>query len=298
MAHPFLLPEALRPGDRIRLVAPAGIFDRTLFWRGVSWLRQTFRVEFSRDVFARSQFTAGSQALRLGELNAALRCLDTRAVWCVRGGYGCSEIAAAADFGALARAPKWLIGFSDITVLHTELTRRRIASLHAPNVTGLGLGWQPVRDATLRALQQPLAESRVSNLTQFYPGTATGPLVGGNLTLFHEGAALRRLELPEGAIVFLEEVNEAPYHVARSLVALERMGVFDTAGGILIGQLSADRADLDPRFRDIIAQLAERVRLPTLAGIPSGHHLRANLPLVLGSNVHLGRDHVLLNLAR
>jgi muramoyltetrapeptide carboxypeptidase len=295
MAHPFLLPAALRTGDRVRLIAPAGVFDRTLFWRGVQWLRSHFRVQFSRELFARTPPTAGSSELRLREINAAFRCPETRAIWCVRGGYGCSEIASGADFDAFARSPKWLAGFSDITVLHSELSRRRIASLHAPNVTGLGLGWDPLRTATLQALFAPTTSQTFESLEQFYPGGATGPLVGGNLTLIHEAAATGRLIFPEGAIVFLEEVNEAPYRVARALLALERMGAFDRIAGVVLGQFSTACPGIDARFRETLKQFALRIRVPVLAGLPSGHYPRENRVLTIGALARLGRGNLVLN---
>jgi muramoyltetrapeptide carboxypeptidase len=298
VTHGFLIPAELRAGDLIRVIAPAGSFDRALFWRGVGWLAETFRVEFSRDLLACRTGTAGSRDRRLLELNRALRCSEAKAIWCARGGFGSGQLSSLADFRALERHPKWLVGFSDITTLHTELTRRRIASLHAANVTGLGHAWHPVRASTLSALLDPLATRRFNGLEVIYPGSARGLIVGGNLTLLHEAAALGRLVLPPGAILFLEEVNEAPYRIARLLGALERLGAFDRVSGIVFGQLSDRCARSDVAFSETLKEFAQRVRVPAWCGVPSGHYLRWNEPLVLGLPAEVRDGSLCLNPAR
>src|SRR5262245_40381294 len=116
----MLVPPALRPGDRIRIVAPSGPFDRALVLRGMAWLAKRYRTEWDRRMFERTGFLAGSDERRCAELCSALEAPDVRAIVAARGGYGLTRIAHLCDFGALYDSPKWIVGFSDITVLHVE----------------------------------------------------------------------------------------------------------------------------------------------------------------------------------
>ena len=130
--RPVSFPPPLRRSDPVQLIAPAGPFDRALFWRGAGWLAQHFRVRFAPDIRARTGFVAGSTERRLTELNRALRCTESKAIFCARGGSGSTELLLDGDFSALARHPKWLIGFSDVTALLNEALRAGVAAIRGP----------------------------------------------------------------------------------------------------------------------------------------------------------------------
>src|SRR5688572_14114904 len=151
----MIVPPALTPGARIRVIAPSSAFDRTLALRGIGWLAQRYRVEFSWQSFAREGFLAGSDQRRLDELNAALECADLSAIACARGGYGLTRIAHLANWASLRMQPKWIIGFSDITALHVEAQAQGVASVHADNVAGLGRGDARARELWRDALEAP-----------------------------------------------------------------------------------------------------------------------------------------------
>lgn len=278
----MLYPPPVTPGDRLRIVAPSGPFDKTLFYRGLAWLAQRYRVVWSRGAFERRGYLAGDDQRRLAELNEALRDPSARAVVAVRGGYGATRICHDADFGALAQHPKWCVGFSDFTALHLEATRLGIASLHAANVTGLGRGDAVARADWQAALEQPLGPRRFGELETLAPGHARGVLAGGNLTLLFTAAASGRLALPEPCILFFEEVNEAAYRIDRMLTALRQSGKLASVSGVCVGDLADDgqtaarRAALGA-VRDCLAPLG----VPIVAGLPVGHG-RLNRPLPLG----------------
>jgi len=202
------------------VIAPSSPFDRTLALRGIAWLGQRYRVDFDWSMFERTGFLAGTDARRLAELNRALRDGETRAIVAARGGYGLTRIAHLAAWGELLRNPKWLVGFSDVTALHVEAQRLRVASLHADNVAGLGRGDARARARFLSALEKPLAVRRFDGLASWRGGAATGTLAGGNLTLLATAAVAGRLALPDGAVLALEDVTEASYRVDRMLSAL------------------------------------------------------------------------------
>src|SRR5450432_1841250 len=120
MLRSSVIPAPLQRGSRVRVIAPSSPFDRTLVLRGMGWLGERYRVEFDWSMFERSGFLAGSDARRLDELDRALADLNLAAIVAARGGYGLTRIAHLANYGALLRYPKWIVGCSDITALHVE----------------------------------------------------------------------------------------------------------------------------------------------------------------------------------
>lgn len=276
-------PPLVKQGDRIRVVAPSGPFDRTLVLRGLAWLGQRYQVDFGQGLFAREGFLAGSDERRLEELNAALRDPEARAVVAARGGYGLTRIAHAADVPALRDRPKWLVGFSDVTALHVEACRAGVASIHGDNVAGLGRGDEHGRARFIDALEAPSRPRSFEGLSAWYPGIATGPVTGGNLTVMFSCAAAGRLVLPAGCVLVLEDVSEAPYRVDRMLSALLAGGFLDRVGAVVLG----DFTDCPPGRHGVPmeAVLRERLltlRVPIVHGLPFGHG-RENHP------VHFGR---------
>lgn len=289
MLREFISPPPATPGDLVRVVAPAGPFDRARFFRGLGWLAEHFRIRFDPGSRRRRGYLAGDDSRRLQELNEALRCPDTKVVVAARGGFGCTRIACRADFAALKRYPKWIVGFSDVTALHAEVLRHGFRSLHAANVTGLGIGDAEGRNAWLSAVSggRMGAEATSYRLAPIRPGVATGPVIGGNLTLLQNCIAQARLQVPAGALLFLEEVGEAPYRIDRMLTSLVNGGVFDRISGLLLGQFtSCAGPDGHPTAVQLLRKLADDYRLPCAAGIPSGHEPR-NRPLQLGQCLSL-----------
>lgn len=282
MVRTFVRPLPLSTGDAVSVVAPAGPFDRTLFFRGLGWLSSHFRVRFEPGIRTRRGYLAGDDERRAGEFERALACRETRAVLVARGGYGCTRVLERLDLSPLAENPKWLVGFSDVTALHVAFQQRGVRSLHAHNVTGLGAGDAAERAAWLDALCQP-PTPRVFELERLHPGDASGPLCGGNLTVLCATLASRPRALPDGGILFLEDTGEAPYRVDRLLVELESHGVFDRMRGVVTGYFSS-AAGYD--FTPVLAEAAARVRLPWLHGLAAGHE-RPNVPLEFGAQACL-----------
>lgn len=285
--QPTLLepPPALKTGDVVRVVAPAGPFDRTLFFRGLGFLAQTFRVRWTSNVFHRTGFLAGGSAQRGDDLQSALSCPDTRAIVCARGGVGSADLVDALT--ALPCAPKWLMGFSDITALHACLQHKGWMSIHGPNVTSLGLGNAALRERCLHHLLNPL-HTYERTLSPLFPGRVTGPLVGGNLAVLHDLCAANVWRPPAGAVLFLEEVAEPPYRIYRMLTAMRRGGHLSALAGLAVGQVTFSHpGQHGVSAREVISDLCQTWRLPAAWGLASGHDLRVNDPLTLGSRVHL-----------
>ncbi len=274
------------------MIAPSGPFDRALFFRALGWLSERYRVVWTRGALERKGYLAGDDERRLRELDEALRDPEAGAIIAARGGFGATRISDCADFQSLARYPKWCVGFSDFTALHVEAARVHVASLHAPNLIGFGRADERARLDWLDALERPLARRSFGPLSRLSPGGATGPIFGGNLSLLFCAAAAGRLKLPERCILFLEEVNEAPYRIDRMLTGLVSGGHLRRAAAICIGDL-VDDATTEPRRQvDALAAAAgclTRLGVPVVAGLPIGHG-RINRAIPCGAPAWLNDD--------
>lgn len=281
------VPPPLCRGDRIAVVAGSSPFDHTLAWRGLGWLADHFELTFSREMFSRQGYLAGSDTRRANELTQALRDPSVRAIVAVRGGYGLTRIVRDLDFSLLETSPRWIVGFSDVTALHVEATRRQVASIHGPMVAALGRGDARGRERWLDTLERPLAARSFDGLQTIVSGAAEGPIVGGNLAILHDTAASRRLVIPDGSVLLLEDVTERPYRIDRMLTALLDGGYFDRVAGVLLGEWTGCSPGPDGITVDeVLFERLSRLGIPVLAHAPMGHG-DENTPVVLGSRWRL-----------
>jgi len=271
-----IFPPPLRPGDPIAVVAPSGPFDRASVLAGIAWLEKRYRVIYRRSLFERRGYLAGSDQRRIRELQRALDA-NVRAVVAARGGYGLSRIAHLIDWRNAKANPRWIVGFSDLTVLHVESWRRGIASIHGSMVGSLGRASAVARAQWMATLEHPKEARRWEGLTTWRKGHAAGTLVGGNLAMLHACAAAHRLRLPRRAVVLLEDVGERPYRIDRMLA-------------IVVGSFT----DCVPGTDKTTAESVLKARLrslgvPVVAGLPVGHGAR-NDALVLGCPAEVNAD--------
>jgi len=280
-----IFPAALGKGSTISVVAPSGPFDDELLRAGLARLSD-FEVRIPTQLFGRrSGYFAGSDQERCAELQAALDEQDSDAILVARGGFGLSRLIAQLNFERFMRRPRWLIGFSDTTVLHVRLWQLGIASLHAPNGTTLARS----SEQDLKALIQ----ARTGNYTPQLavrprrPGRAQGQLVGGNLTVLVAEAAAGRLSIPDGAILVLEDVSETSYRVDRMLEALRAGGYFSRCSAVVFGEFAdCSAGKFAVPVDEVIDAFAEQLTIPCASGLAVGHGVH-NTPLILGAEVSL-----------
>jgi muramoyltetrapeptide carboxypeptidase len=243
-----------------------------LVLRGIGWLGERYRVEFDRSIFERTGFLAGSDERRLAELDRALQDPDVGAIVAARGGYGLTRIAHLADYAALQRNPKWLVGFSDITALHVEALAAGVASLHGPNAAGLGRSDHWTRQRFVNALETPVCGLVFDGLTPLRPGSAAGVLAGGNLSLLFTCQATGRLRLPPNAILAIEDVTESSYRVDRMLSALLASGALDRVAGIVLGDFTdcPDGVHRVP-LQSVLLERLGQLGVPIAQGLRFGH---------------------------
>lgn len=264
-------PPSARAGALGRVVAPSGPFDEELFDRGLARLPE-FDWQVPSGLRARQhRFFAGTDAARLVELQAALDCPDARIVLAARGGYGLGRIAHQLDWSGFASHPKWIVGFSDVTVLHHACLGAGFASLHAHNATTLASAREEDVEA-LRSLLAGEASGPWKDLVPLVPGRAEGPLAGGNLTVLAMEAVAGRLRLPSGALLVLEDVSETSYRVDRMLDALLRGGHLDRIGGLIFGDFTdCSEGRFGVPIELVLEEAAARLGRPAVRGFPAGH---------------------------
>jgi muramoyltetrapeptide carboxypeptidase len=285
-------PPPLEPGDRIAVVAPSSAFPRAELLRGLAWLRDRYTIVARSSIFERAGFLAGADDRRARELAEAMTAPGVKAVVAARGGYGAMRVLEGLPWRELARAPRWIVGFSDVTALHAMAAAHGVASVHAPNVTGLAAVDPRTRASWLRALERPDAPVEWGPLRVVREGRAEGVLVGGNLALVEAMAAAGKWASPPGAILALEDVTERPYRLDRMLTSLRLGGHLARLAGIVLGDFARCEPGADGVTADEV--LVERTRdlgIPVIAGAPFGHGAR-NDAFTLGAVARIEGDAV------
>lgn len=285
-------PQYLKPGDKVSIISPAGIIDYPIVQRGAELLRQQgFRVEIGQHTFDSDGVFAGSDFDRASDLQNAINDKSVKAIFFSRGGYGSIRTHHYINWSAFFKRPKWLIGFSDITVFHAYLSRHHIASMH-----GVMTAWFE-KEGELTA-----SFSRMMELLTGKPidyelnpnvlnrlGNVSGILAGGNLSIIQ---SLRGTPLdlsPKGKILFIEDIGEYHYHIDRMMQNLKAGRILEQLSGMIVGYFT-DMKDGETPFGktayEIIKDAVEPYRYPVVFGFQAGHEL-PNLPLLLGSRISL-----------
>jgi muramoyltetrapeptide carboxypeptidase len=280
-------PDALQSGNRIRLIAPASPFDVGAFKAGCQVLEGLGLVlAVDRGEFSREGFLAGSDRRRAEALTRALREEDTRAVWCIRGGYGTARLLPRLDLPSLRRRPKLLVGFSDVTALLVQLASPPgFVTIHGPVVTQLS----KVPGVHLRWLERLLfgAESPrpvpLGRTRTLVSGRAEGKLIVGNLSILASLVGTRFAPKLEGAVLCLEDTQEHAYRLDRLFWQLVEAGLLRGVRGIVLGELTDCKPEGTGRYsaRSVLERAVAAFGVPALAGAAFGHG-RRNLALPVG----------------
>lgn len=285
-------PARLRRGDRVRLIAPASPFDVDLFGAGKKVLEGLGLVPVvDKGEFSRAGFLAGGDERRASALAAALCEEDTRAVWCIRGGYGTARALSRLDVPRLRRHPKLVVGFSDITSLLAQVARPGgVVAVHGPVVTQLSK-LPPTDVRWLETLLfDPAAPRRVplGRTRTLVPGKAEGRLMAGNLSVLASLAGTPFAPDLRGAVLCIEDANEAAYRLDRLLWQIVSAGLTTQVRGVVLGDLIGCKPEGSGRHsaRRVLERAIAALGLPAAAGGAFGHGSR-NIALPLGVRVRL-----------
>ncbi|MBX9733708.1 MAG: LD-carboxypeptidase [Chitinophagaceae bacterium] len=287
------IPPYLKKGDTIGITCPAGYMEAKKVEKCIKTLQDWgFEVMVGKTVGSKSKnYFSGSDEERRDELQAMLDDSSIKAILCGRGGYGVSRIIDELDFKKLRKTPKWIIGFSDITVLHAHINRNvGITTLHASMANAFNDPLQADYVDMIRkvlkghGMMYKLKGNKVNK-----KGKAIGELIGGNLSLIVHLLGTDSAYKTKGKILFIEDLGEYLYHIDRMLLQLQRAGVLKNLAGLIIGGFT-DLKDNPRVFGETVAEmvlrLTEEYHFPICFGFPVSHGAE-NVPLKVGATVAL-----------
>lgn len=285
------------PGGKgaVAITAPAGSVDSAQFQDGLAALRGLAgdrSVIVDEQVHQRSGYLAGDDEQRAAALRRLWDDPGVGLIICVRGGFGSSRLLPLLDMEAMAKSGKQFMGFSDITCLLNNFASRGLICVHGPVLTQLPRLDKASLDCvgTLMAGGRPWpTELRGEPACG---GTATGVLMGGNLTMLCHLIGTPWAPPLEGAILCLEDTGEAPYRLDRMTTKLELSGVLGQVAGVALGALASDGATPPDRLQAIVRRLSA-LRVPVITGLPFGHG-RENRPLPIGATAAIDGDNGVL----
>ena len=286
------IPAPLKKGDKIWIVAPAGKIQQQIVERGAELLRNHgYVVEIGQHVFDEEGPFAGSDIERASDLQKAINDKNCKAVWFARGGYGSFRTLSLINWSAFFKKPKWIIGFSDITIFHSFLTKHEIASLHGVMTAFFECNGEETDSflKTLELLGDPHMDYSFEPSPLNKIGSAEGVLTGGNLSLIQSLRGTSWDISPKGKILFIEDIGEYHYHIDRMMLNLKAGKILEKISGLIVGyftDMKEGEAVFGKNAREIIREAAEKYRYPVVFDFPAGHEL-PNLPLIMGARIRL-----------
>lgn len=271
-------PPYLTKGDLIGIVCPSGYMPEEKAATCIQVLQEWgYRVKLGKTLGNRFHYFSGTPEERLADLQAMLDDAEVKAVLCGRGGYGMSHIIDRLNFTKFKKSPKWLIGFSDITVLHAHVYRQyKTASLHAPMAAAFNDG--EYKKEFVQSLRKALKGIASRYHCPSHPlnraGKAAGELIGGNLSLVAHLVGSASSYQTKGKILFLEDVGEYIYNADRMMVQLKRAGMLDGLAGLIIGGFSDMKDTTTPFGTDVFSVIYEHIKsykYPVCFDFPVSH---------------------------
>ena len=283
-----VIPPYLKPGDTIGILCPAGYMPLEKAQTCIKTLTDWgYKVIAGKTLGNQNNYFSGTDEERLNDLQHMMDNEFVNAIFCARGGYGTGRIIEQLDFEKFKQHPKWVIGFSDITVLHSHLYRNyKIASLHAPMAAAFNDDEyknkyvQSLRDAMIGRK----ADYNVEGNTLNQKGKASGILVGGNLSLLTHVIGTSSDIKTKNKILFIEEVGEYIYNVDRMMYQLKRSGKLDDLKGLIIGRFSEMKDTTIPfgqTTEQVIKEIVKDYKYPVCFGFPVSHD-KENYALKIG----------------
>lgn len=289
-------PPYLETGDEVRIISTARKISKEELIPAIARLESWgLKVTFGENLFAVDHQFAGSRDQRASDLQSAMDDKAVKAILCARGGYGSVQIVDKVDFKNFQENPKWLIGYSDVTVLHCHINQNlNIESLHAT----MPINFAPFGEA------DPAAESIRKALFgealtyRFEPEDGSilnfdtpleAPVFGGNLSILYSLSGSKSAIKQSGHFVFMEDLDEYLYHIDRMMMNLKRAGLFKDCKGVLVGGMTDMNDNTIPYGRtakEIILENTAEMNIPIVFGIPAGH-IKHNMALIMGRKLSL-----------
>ena len=284
----MITPPFLKPGDTVAIVCTARKFSAEEAKPAIELLKSWgLQVRLGNTIGLDNYQLGGTDAERAADFQEMMDDENIKAIWCARGGYGTVRIIDALDFTQFKKRPKWIIGFSDVTVLHSQLHVERVATMHAIMPFTVPKAPEEVKETLRKALFGESVSYTFPSKAYDVKGTASGELVGGNISILNSLLGSKSSIDTGGKILFIEDLDEYLYHIDRMMYNLKRNGYFDKVKGIVVGSMS-DMHDNEIPFGQnevqIITAIASEYRIPIVFEFPAGHQVD-NRALLLGKQV-------------
>jgi muramoyltetrapeptide carboxypeptidase len=285
----MIIPPFLKAGDTVALVCTARKFSPEDAKPAIDLLESWgLNVKLGATIGLDNFQLGGTDSERAADFQAQLDDISVKAIWCARGGYGTVRIIDSLDFTKLKKHPKWIMGFSDVTVLHSQLNVERVASLHSIMPFTVPTAPDEVKETLRKALFGETIFYTIPSKSYDVKGTASGELVGGNISILYSLLGSKSAIVTKDKILFIEDLDEYLYHIDRMMYNLKRNGYFEQVKGIIVGSMT-DMHDNEIPFGQnevqIITDIAKDFSIPIAFQFPAGHQ-SDNRTLILGKQVH------------
>lgn len=286
----MLKPDFVKKGDKVAIVSTARKINFREVEDAIYILKQWSLVPVIGSTIGKehNQF-AGTDQERISDFQNMLDDPEIKAIWCARGGYGTVRIIDALDFSKVTKKPKWIIGYSDITVLHSHLHNLDICSIHAAMPIDIHKGTEASMTTLRDTIFGKSVEYIIPTSKKNRAGYAKGQLVGGNLSILYSLCGSSSSIDTTGKILCIEDLDEYLYHIDRMLQNLKRNGYFDGLSGLIVGGMTNMHDNTIPfgkKPKRIILDLIEEYDFPVVFKFPMGH-IEDNQALLLGAEVVL-----------
>ena len=293
--QPLIKPPGLRPGDLIGIISPAGLVEKSELKPDLELLESSgFRIHVAPHVYDRQGYLAGDDEARLSDLHDMFRDTEIRAIFCARGGYGTLRLLDKIDYDLIREHPKIIVGYSDITALLMAINKKTgLITFHGPMVRGFSSLQGSSRESLFKLISsdQPVSFSPVAG-NSLISGSATGPLMGGNLSLICYVVGTPFLPSLDGCILFIEDKGEPLYRIDRMLTHLSLAGQLKRIAGLIGGEFM--ECGDPPAVDDLLNTAASDLKIPLITGFPVGHGMY-NTALPLGIPARLDADSMTLS---
>ncbi len=285
----MIIPPFLKAGDTVALVCTARKFFPEDAKPAIDLLESWgLNVKLGNTIGLDNCQLGGTDNERAADFQAQLDDENVKAIWCARGGYGTVRIIDALDFTKFKKHPKWIMGFSDVTVLHSQLNIERVASLHSIMPFTVPNAPEEIKDTLRKALFGETISYTIPSKSYDVKGTASGELVGGNISILYSLLGSKSAIDTKDKILFIEDLDEYLYHIDRMMYNLKRNGYFENVKGIIVGSMT-DMHDNEIPFGQnevqIITEIAKENSIPIAFQFPAGHQ-SDNRTLILGKQVY------------
>lgn len=294
MSEELVRPPYLKAGDTVAIVAPAGVLKSDTPIPDAKELLESWglHVKIGPHVFTDGKHFAGSDEQRTSDFQAALDDDSVKAIWAARGGYGTVRIIDKLDFNRFKKNPKWIAGYSDITVLHSHMNilgYETIHSLMGSEMDRDSVGVQKSIAALKKALFGKELNYEITPSEYNRLGTAKGQIVGGNLSILQSLlGSVSQIDTTD-KILFIEEIGEYKYAIDRMLQALKRAGYFKNCKGLVVGEMTKVKKNTTPyglTIEELVLNVVKDYDFPVLFDFPAGHG-DVNEAIIMGHKVEL-----------